>query len=107
MKFFDPRMRIIMESVQPINRGYVRVTGKLVTLTRNSKFGSSKSLKALENVSPTCTNIILIFNIIDTNMTQTLSHSFLRQNVTIFHDSSFRKYFYVRINFNFETRNSP
>lgn len=25
MKFFDPRMRIIMESVQLINWGYVRV----------------------------------------------------------------------------------
>lgn len=64
MKFFDPRMRIIMESVQPINREYVRVTGKLVTLTRSSKFGSSKLLRAMGNAILSRAQIILIFNII-------------------------------------------
>lgn len=99
MKFFDPRIRIIMESVQPINREYVRVTGKLVTLTRSPKFRSSKLLEA--TYLSRNTQIIFIFNTICTSDTDI--HFIYR--TTTFHDSfSFKKYFYVRMNFNFEIR---
>lgn len=103
MKFFDPRMRIIMESVQPINREYVRVTGKLVTLTRSSKFRSSKLLKAAGNVSLACTNNLDIQYYLYEYDTDSGIH--ITYGTTIFHDSfSFGKYFYVCMNFNFKIR---